>query len=438
MISNSDLQARKDAATPRGVSVLSDFFAARAENAELWDVEGRRYIDFASGIAVNNVGHRHPRVVAAVREQLDHVMHTSYQVVPYAGYVELAEKINARAPGEFRKKTAFFTTGAEAVENAVKIARLATGRSGVIAFGGAFHGRTLMGMALTGKVASYKTGFGAMPPEVFHAPFPSALQGIATTDALRGLEHIFRSDIDPQRVAAIIFEPVQGEGGFHPAPTDFVLELRRICDAHRILLIADEIQTGFGRTGKLFAMEHHGVAADIMTFAKSLAGGMPLSGVTGRAEVMDAAPPGGLGGTYAGNPLAIAAAHAVLDVIDNERLVERSALLGLQLRDRLARIAAVVPELREVRGAGSMIAAEFCKPGSNEPDTEFAKGVIARARELGLILLSCGAYGNAIRFLYPLTIPQPVFDEALDILAAALGAQPAPAGRAASPAPAIA
>ena len=272
-----------------------------------------------------------------------------------------------------------------------------------------------MGMALTGKVASYKTGFGAMPPEVFHAPFPSTLHGVGTAEALRGLEHIFKSEIDPQRVAAIIFEPVQGEGGFVPAPTDFVRELARICSTHKILLIADEIQTGFGRTGKLFAMEHHGVAADIMTFAKSLAGGMPLSGLTGRAEVMDAAPPGGLGGTYAGNPLAIAAALAVLEVIDDERLVERSATLGAQLRERLARMASVVPQLREVRGAGSMIAAEFCKPGSNEPDAEFAKEVITRARKLGLILLSCGAYANAIRFLYPLTIEQPVFEEGLDI-----------------------
>ncbi|MHA7237805.1 aminotransferase class III-fold pyridoxal phosphate-dependent enzyme, partial [Burkholderia pseudomallei] len=315
-MNNADLHARKNAATPRGVGVMCDFYAARAENAELWDVEGRRFIDFAAGIAVLNTGHRHPRIVKAIADQLGQFTHTAYQIVPYASYVELAEKINARAPIAQPKKTAFFTTGAEAVENAVKIARAYTGRPGMIAFAGGFHGRTMMGMALTGKVAPYKIGFGPFPGDVFHAPYPNALHGVTSADSIAAVETLFKADIDPKRVAAIIFEPVQGEGGFNPAPAEFVRALRKLCDAHGILLIADEVQTGFARTGKLFAMEHYDVSADLMTIAKSLAGGMPLSGVVGRADVMDAAAPGGLGGTYAGNPLAGAAAHAVLDVID--------------------------------------------------------------------------------------------------------------------------
>lgn len=417
---NDELKARKDAATPRGVGVMCDFYAARAENAELWDIEGRRFIDFAAGIAVVNTGHRHPRLVAAIREQLDRFTHTAYQIVPYASYVELAEKINQRAPGAFAKKTAFFTTGAEAVENAIKIARAATGRPGVIAFSGGFHGRTMMGMALTGKVAPYKLGFGPFPSDVFHAPFPNSLHGVSTADALRSVETLFKSDIDPARVAAIIFEPVQGEGGFYPAPADFVRGLRRICDTHGILLIADEVQTGFARTGKLFAMEHYDVAADLTTMAKSLAGGMPLSGVVGRADVMDAAAPGGLGGTYAGNPLALAAAHAVLDIIDEEHLCERATTLGNRLKDRLETLKAAVPQLAEVRGPGAMIAAEFLGPETREPDAAFAKRVQQRALERGLLLLVCGTYGNVIRFLFPLTIEERVFDEALGLLEEAL------------------
>ncbi|WP_434101023.1 4-aminobutyrate--2-oxoglutarate transaminase [Trinickia caryophylli] len=399
---------------------MCDFYAARAENAELWDIEGRRFIDFAAGIAVVNTGHRHPRVVAAVREQLDRFTHTAYQIVPYASYVELAEKINRRAPGQFVKKTAFFTTGAEAVENAVKIARAATGRPGIIAFAGGFHGRTMMGMALTGKVAPYKLNFGPFPSDVFHAPFPNPLHGVSTADSLQAIETLFKADIDPARVAAIIFEPVQGEGGFYPAPADFVRGLRRICDAHGILLIADEVQTGFARTGKLFAMEHYDVAPDLITMAKSLAGGMPLSGVVGRAETMDAAAPGGLGGTYAGNPLALAAAHAVLDVIDEEKLCERAVTLGSRLKARLEALKADVPQLADVRGPGAMIAAEFLSPGTQAPDAAFTKRVQQLALERGLLLLVCGTYGNVIRFLFPLTIEEAVFDEALGLLEEAL------------------
>jgi 4-aminobutyrate aminotransferase len=415
-LKNADLHARKNAATPRGVGVMCDFYAARAENAELWDVEGRRFIDFAAGIAVCNTGHRHPKIVEAMRAQLDCFTHTAYQIVPYESYVSLAEKISARAPGSHAKKTAFFTTGAEAVENAVKIARAATGRPGVIAFTGGFHGRTLMGMALTGKVAPYKIGFGPFPSDVFHAPFPNPLHGVSVEDSLRAIEHLFKADIEATRVAAIIFEPVQGEGGFNPAPADFVRGLRKICDDHGILLIADEVQTGFARTGKLFAMEHYDVAPDLMTIAKSLAGGMPLSGVVGRAEIMDAPAPGGLGGTYAGNPLAVAAAHAVLDIIDDEKLCERATELGDKLKAKLESLKGDVPQIADVRGPGAMIAVEFCKPGSHDADAAFAKLVQTRALERGLLLLVCGVYSNVVRFLFPLTIQDQIFDEAVSIL----------------------
>ncbi|MCO4892403.1 4-aminobutyrate--2-oxoglutarate transaminase [Cupriavidus sp. WGtm5] len=416
---NAELVRRKDAATPRGVGVMCNFYAERALNSEIWDVEGKRYIDFAAGIAVLNTGHRHPRLVEAVEQQLGRFTHTAYQIVPYASYIELAEKINRRAPGRSAKKTAFFTTGAEAVENAIKIARAATGRPGVIAFSGGFHGRTMMGMALTGKVAPYKTGFGPFPGEVYHAPYPCALHGVSTDDSLKALQHLFKADIDPKRVAAIIFEPVQGEGGFNVAPADFVRALRAVCDEHGILLIADEVQTGFGRTGKLFAMEHYDVAPDLTTMAKSLAGGMPLSAVCGRAEVMDAPAPGGLGGTYAGNPLAVASALAVLDVLESEKLIERGAELGQRLMARLQSLRPRVPQIAEVRGVGAMVAVEF-RQADGSPDPDFTRTVQNRALEKGLLLLSCGVYGNVIRFLFPLTIEDAVMNEGLDILAEAL------------------
>lgn len=416
---NAELVRRKDAATPRGVGVMCNFYAERAENSEIWDVEGKRYIDFAAGIAVLNTGHRHPRLVDAMQRQLERFTHTAYQIVPYASYIELAEKINQRAPGRSVKKTAFFTTGAEAVENAIKIARAATGRPGVIAFSGGFHGRTMMGMALTGKVVPYKVGFGPFPGEVFHAPYPCALHGVSVEDSLKALQNLFKADVDPRRVAAIIFEPVQGEGGFNVAPLAFVKALRAICDEHGILLVADEVQTGFGRTGKLFAMEHYDVAPDLTTMAKSLAGGMPLSAVCGRAEVMDAPAPGGLGGTYAGNPLAVASALAVLDVLEGENLIERGAVLGQRLVDQLENLKSSVPQIAEVRGVGAMVAVEFRK-ADGSPDADFARTVQSRALEKGLLLLSCGIYGNVIRFLFPLTISDAVMDEGLDILADAL------------------
>ncbi|HQT37775.1 MAG TPA: 4-aminobutyrate--2-oxoglutarate transaminase [Acidocella sp.] len=413
---NADWEARRKAATPRGVGVLEGFYAARALNSELWDIEGNRYIDFAGGIAVLNTGHCHPRVVAAVTQQLSQFTHTAYQVIPYTSYVSLAEKINARAPGTHAKKTILVTTGVEAVENAVKIARAATGRSGIIAFDGAFHGRTLLGMALTGKVVPYKMGFGAMPADIFHAPFPNELHDVTVEDALKHLRRLFKADIDPKRVAAFIFEPVQGEGGFYEAPEAFIRGLRQIADEHGILLIADEIQCGFGRTGRFFASERYNIPIDLMTFAKSIAAGLPLSGVVGRADIMDASEPGGLGGTYAGNPLSVAAAHAVLDIIDEEKLVERANILGARLQARLKSIQTDVPALAEVRGPGSMVAAEFLNPVTHEPDAAAAKRVQSLALEKGLVLLTCGSYGNIIRFLYPLTVQDAVFNEALDIL----------------------
>ena len=419
-MTNDELNQRRQAATPRGVGVMCNFFADRAENATVWDVEGRAYTDFAAGIAVLNTGHRHPRVVQAVQQQLASFTHTAYQIVPYAGYVTLAERINALVPITGVNKTAFFTTGAEAVENAVKIARCHTGRPGLIAFSGAFHGRTLLGMALTGKVSPYKVGTGSQPADIYHVPFPDALHGIDTAQSLKALQTLFKTDIDPSRVAAILIEPVQGEGGFLPAPADLMQGLRALCDRHGIVLIADEIQSGFGRTGKWFAMDHHDVQPDLITMAKSLAGGLPLSAVCGRAHIMDGVPPGGLGGTYAGNPLAVAAALAVLDVMADEGLCERAEVLGQALTRHLLALRPQCAALAEVRGPGSMVAAEFCDPATGLPSPAAAQRVQQRALASGLLLLTCGMYGNVIRFLYPLTIPQEQFDAALVTLAYAL------------------
>ncbi|CDX16879.1 GABA aminotransferase, PLP-dependent [Mesorhizobium plurifarium] len=413
---NSAISERKNQSISRGVGMTTQIYADRAENSEIWDVEGRRYIDFSSGIAVVNTGHRHPRVIEAVKAQLDRFTHTCHQVVPYESYVRLAERLNGMLPGKFDKKTIFVTTGAEAVENAIKVARNATGRQAVIAFSGGFHGRTFMGMALTGKVVPYKVGFGAMPGDVFHAPFPVALHGVSVADSLAALDKLFKADVDPNRVAAIIVEPVQGEGGFYEAPRDFMASLRKICDQHGILLVADEVQTGFARTGKMFAMDHHDVAPDITTMAKSLAGGFPLSAVTGRAEIMDAPGPGGLGGTYGGSPIGVAAAHAVLDVIEEEKLCDRANALGARLKQRLESIRDDVPEIVDIRGPGFMNAVEFNDVKKGLPSAEFANAVRLKALDKGLILLTCGVYGNVIRFLSPITIQDGVMTEALDIL----------------------
>ena len=411
---NEQLLARKIAATPRGVGVMANFFADRAQNATLWDIEGREFIDFAGGIAVLNTGHRHPKVMAVVAAQMERFTHTCYQVVPYESYIALAEKINQITPGDYPKKTAFFSTGAEAIENAIKIARSYTRRSGVIAFSGGFHGRSLFAVSLTGKVQPYKVGFGPFAPEVYHAPFPCHCSSL--DEVKKAVYHIFKSDIEPSRVAAIVFEPVQGEGGFNVIQTAAVQWLRALCDEHGIVLIADEVQTGFARTGKMFAMEHFGVSADLITIAKSLAGGMTLSAVNGKAQIMDAPAPGGLGGTYAGHPLAIAAAHAVIEVIQEEKLCERAEQLGSKLENFLQAQRPQVPHIADVRGLGSMVACEFNQPGTNTPDPDFTKAVQSRALAENLILLTCGVNANVIRFLYPLTIPDEQFERALQII----------------------
>lgn len=421
--SNAALFARREAAIARGVGHSHQIFIDRGENAEIWDVQGRRYIDFAGGIAVLNTGHRHPHVMKAVQEQSERFTHTCFQVLAYENYVQLAERLNAKAPGDFPKKTLFLTTGAEAVENAVKIARAHTGRAGVIAFTGGYHGRTNMTMGLTGKVVPYKAGFGPFPADVFHARFPNELHGISVQDSIDSLESIFKNDIEPTRIAAIIIEPVQGEGGFNVAPAALLQHLRVLCDQHGIVLIADEVQTGAGRTGKWFAVEHSGVAPDLITLAKSMAGGFPISAVVGRADIMDAPNPGGLGGTYAGSPLACAAALAVLDVFEQENLLQRAEDVGQRLVQGLQALAQRHDCVAQVRGLGAMVAMELCKNGQpQQPDADLTKALCAEAARRGLILLSCGTYGNVVRVLVPLTASDAILEEGLGIIAASLEA----------------
>jgi len=425
MPSNHDLLARRAASVVRGIGHSTAISAARALNAEVWDVEGKRYIDFAGGIAVLNTGHCHPHVIAAVQAQLEKFTHTCFQVLMYEPYIAVAEKLNALAPISGPLKSALFSTGAEATENAIKMARAATGRAGVIAFTGAFHGRTIMAMAMTGKVVPYKKGLGPSQPEVYHVPFPVEQFGVTVEDSLKHLHFLFKADIDPARVAAIILEPVQGEGGFYPVPTALMEGLRRICDEHGIVLIADEVQTGFGRTGKMFAMEHHTVEADMICVAKSLAGGFPLSGVIGRAAIMDAADPGALGGTYAGNPIACAAALAVLEVFEQEKLLDRANAIGARITARLEamrRSNALLP-IAAIRGLGAMIGFDIVKErGTHEPDPAATKRVVQQAAEHGLVLLSCGTNANTIRILVPLTASDAIVDEGLDRLEQALAA----------------
>jgi 4-aminobutyrate aminotransferase/(S)-3-amino-2-methylpropionate transaminase len=424
-MTNADLLARRNAAVPRALAHATNLYAQRALNAEIWDVEGNRYVDFAGGIGVLNTGHCHPKVIAAAREQMERFTHTCVQVLAYEPYIALAERLNAIAPFAGPARTIFFTTGAEAVENAVKIARAATGRGGLIAFSGAFHGRTILTSALTGKTLPYKRGFGPYPPEIYHVPFPIEHHGTTVADSLRALEYLFRSDIDPSRVAAILIEPVQGEGGFYEAPRELLHALRRTCDEHAILLISDEVQAGFGRTGKIFGIEHSGVEPDLVTIAKSLAGGFPLSGVIGRESFMQAAEPGGLGGTYAGNPIACAAALAVLDVIEEEKLLARADTIGIRIKQRLHAIAQrndTLP-IGAIRGPGAMIGFEIFKGrGGAEPDADATRRVTARALHEGLVLLSCGVYANVIRVLVPLTVQDDILEEGLDKLERALAA----------------
>ncbi len=420
---NADLLARRQAAVARGVASAAPVFAAHAENAELWDVEGRRYVDFAGGIAVLNTGHRHPKVIEAAKAQEDHYTHTSFQVVPYEPYVALAEKLNSLAPGDAPKKSLLVTTGAEAVENAVKIARAYTGRPGVIAFTGGYHGRTLLTLGMTGKISPYKKDVGPFPADIFRAPFPSARDGITVEDALTGLENLFLTDAQPDRVAAIIIEPVLGEGGYIPVPFEMLQALRAICDKHGILLISDEIQAGFARTGTWFAIEHSGVVPDLITVAKSMAGGYPIAGVIGRADVMDAMAPGGLGGTYGGNPVACAAALAAIEAIETEGLLARSTALGERFRAAFAEIGARTAPFRmwDIRGLGAMLAVEFVTDFETaKPDAALTKSVCAHALKRGLILLACGMHGNALRIMVPITASDAIIEEGLAIFEAAL------------------
>ena len=408
---------------PRGISSAHPVTVDRAQGSEIWDISGKRYIDFAGGIGVMNVGHAHPRVMKAVREQLDRATHTSFQVVHYESYLRLAERLCEVAPIDGPKKAIFFSTGAEAIENAVKIARAATGRPAVISFRGGFHGRTLLALSLTGSVQPYKQDFGPYATEIYQTPFPYAYRGWTTEAAMADLENLLESEVSPKRVAAIVIEPVLGEGGFVPAPLDFMRKLRALCDRHGILLIVDEIQTGFGRTGKFFAIEHSGVQADLITVAKSLAAGFPLSAVVGKAQVMDAPDPGGLGGTYGGNPVACAAGLAVMDVMRDEKLPERAARIGSVVEERMQSWAADHKLIGDVRVVGAMAGMELVRDRvTKEPaDKETAK-IIATAREKGLIILRCGVHHNVIRTLMPLTIPDELLEEGLDMLGASLGA----------------
>lgn len=419
MSTNASLQDRKNKVFAVGQGNLAPVYVERAKNAEMWDVEGNRYIDFAAGIAVLNTGHCHPKVIDAVKSQVENLTHTCITVTPYEPAVELAEKLVEIAPISGDKKAIFVTTGAEAVENCVKIARAHTGRPGIIAFNGGFHGRTNMTMALTGKVVPYKAQFGPFPAGVYHAPYPNELHGVSIEDSLKALKMLFTCDIEASQVAAIIIEPVQGEGGFYQAPAAFLQELRKICDEHGIMLIADEIQNGFGRTGKMFAIEHAGVEPDLMTMAKGIAGGFPLSAVVGKAAVMDSSPAGGLGGTYAGSPVACAAALAVLDVIKEENLVARAAAIGEQMNQRLSALKEEYPQIiGNVRNAGAMVAMELIQNGDiDQPNPELTKALVAAAPKHGLILLSCGIRANVIRFLPALTMSDEVLNEGLDILA---------------------
>lgn len=418
---NKTLLNRRANAVPRGVATATPVFAARAENAEIWDVEGKRYVDFAGGIAVLNVGHRHPRVIAAVEQQLRAYTHTAFQVMAYEPYIELAERLNAIAPVEGDAKTIFFTTGAEATENAVKIARAATGRPGIIAFAGGFHGRTLLSSAMTGKVNPYKRGLGPFPAEIYHVPLPSPTNGVTLDETLRALDFLFGADIEPERIAAFIIEPVQGEGGFHMPYPELYQALDRLREQWGMMIIADEVQSGFARTGRMFGIEHQPVKPDLITVAKSLAGGFPLAGVIGRAEVMDAIGPGGLGGTYAGSPVAVAAALAVLDVIEDEELNDRANQIGARIRAavEIAAARSDTANITGLRGPGAMIAFDVPDP-AGVADGTTAKQVASAALDRGLVLLTCGTRGQTIRILVPLTASDEIIDEGLAIMTDAL------------------
>lgn len=411
---NQSLLARREAILPTGLGVAFPIFAERAKNAELWDVEGNRYIDFIAGISVLNTGHTHPKITQRVHEQLDKFTHTAAQIISYDSYVTLAEKLCEKAPINGPKKAFFLTTGAEAVENCIKIARAKTGRHGVISFVGGWHGRTMMCMGLTGKVIPYKNNFGPMPASIYHALFPAPELGVSEEQALHSLEMIFQADIHPEDVAAMIIEPVQGEGGFHQVTPSFAKALRQICDEHGIVLIMDEVQSGFARTGTLFATEQLGIEPDLITAAKSLAGGYPISAVIGRSEIMDSAQKGGLGGTYSGSPLGCVAALAVMEVIEEENLLERSNLIGERMATFLAELNH--PKIAHIRHKGAMLAFDLVD-ADGKPDPAAAIDLKARAFERGLLLASCGMFGNAIRIMVPITVEDEILTEGLQIIA---------------------
>ena len=420
-MSNAELNELKQKYVAAGAASPATAFADRAENAEIWDADGNRFIDFAGGIGVLNVGHRHPKVVAAVKAQLDKVMHTCQTVMPYEGYVKVAEKLSHIVPVRGHAKVMLANSGAEALENAVKIARAATGRSNVICFDGGYHGRTFYTMAMNGKVAPYQTDFGPMPGTVFRAPYPVPYHGVSEDEAIRGLKMALKTDANPKDTAAIILEPVLGEGGFYPAPKSFLEKIREICDEHGMLMIIDEVQSGFGRTGKMFAIEHSGVEPDMMTMAKSMADGMPISAVVGTDTIMDASGPNSLGGTYTGSPTACAAALAVMDVFEEENILEKSQALGEKLAARFNEWQGKFDCIDHVRNMGAMAAFELVNNKTDRtPNPELAAALCKKAREEGLILLSCGMHGNTIRFLMPVTIEDDVLNEGLDIIESCL------------------
>lgn len=415
-MTNLEWQTRKDKVVAQGMANLAPIYAAKAKNALITDIEGKEYIDFAAGIAVNNTGHSNDRILAAVKAQLENFSHTCATVTPYTSFVELAERIVDVAPGDSEKKAAFVTTGAEAVENAVKLARAYTKRSGVIAFKGGFHGRTNMCMGLTGKVAPYKAGFGPFPNDIYHAPYPNTYHGVSEEDSLSALQDLFACDIEPSRVAAIIFEPIQGEGGFYQAPASWAQKIRELCDKEGIVLICDEIQTGFARTGKMFACEHIDLEPDLITMAKGMAGGFPLSGVVGKAEIMDSGMPGGVGGTYAGSALGCTAALQVLDIIKEENLCEKAQHIGLLFKEQLSEMQKSFPQIGDIRQVGAMVAVELNDPQSGQPLADLTKQLVKNSNLAGVILLSCGVKGNVVRFLPPLTIEPQLVMKGLDIV----------------------
>ncbi len=420
-----EILERERNAVARPLIVHGPVVADRARGSTITDVDGNTFVDFVGGVGVANVGHNHPRVLEAISEQIERFLHTDFTVVPYEGYIGLAERLGALAPIGGETRGAFFNAGAEAVENAVKLARLYTKRQGVIAFEGAFHGRTMLALTMTSKTHPYKKGLGPFAPEVYRAPFPNVYRGPDAPTALAALERLF-THVSPDHVAAIVFEPEQGEGGFLPAPAEFVEGLRAMCDAHGIVLVADEVQTGFGRTGRMFAMEHFSVEPDLVIVAKSIAGGLPLSGVVGRAAIMDDPHSGAIGGTFIGNPVALAAALAVLDIFEDEQLVERAQLLGAALRARMLEWQARWPRIGDVRGMGAMLAIELVHdPATKEPAPQLATAVIDEALQRGLLLLKAGVDGNCIRVLCPLTTQDAELDDGLraweEALAVVLG-----------------